>query len=87
MELKLLTESVDANGGDYHMETCELLTNMGGNHKNVWGFNLRYLDDSSAVIEFDSLVNIKPSVNKGRVFESENIKQEIETLVRKFINF
>lgn len=76
-----------AVGGDYHMESCEILTGLGGSHKNVWGFNLRYLDDGLVKIEFDSLVNIKPNVNKGRVVEDGEIKNQIEELVREFIIF
>ena len=76
-----------AVGGDYHMESCELLTSLGGSHKNVWGFNLRYLDDGKVKIEFDSLVNIKPNVNKSRVVEDEETKMQIESLVKEFINF
>ncbi len=74
-----------AIGGDYHMETCELLTSQGGKHVNVWGFNLRFLENNMTQIEFDSLVNIKPKVNKGRIVESEVIKREIESLVKEFI--
>jgi hypothetical protein len=76
-----------AVGGDYHMESCELLTSLGGHHKDVWGFNIRYLDNDSCQIEFDSLVNIKPNVNRGRVVEDEETRKQIEDLVRKFITF
>lgn len=76
-----------AVGGDYHMESCELLTSMGGSHKNVWGFNIRYLDDGSCKLEFDSLVNIKPSINKDRIVQDLETQARIEELVRKYINF
>jgi hypothetical protein len=75
-----------AVGGDYHMETCELLTTIDGSHKNIWGFNLRFLENKT-VLEFDSLVNIKPQINKSRIVESEETKNAIEKLVREFIDF
>lgn len=75
-----------AIGGDYHMESCEFLSNLGGNHKNIWGFNIRYLENGSNIIEFDSLVNIKPNLNKGRVVEDQSIKEEIEKLILEYID-
>ncbi len=74
-----------AVGGDYHMESCEYLSSLGGNHKNIWGFNIRYLENGKNVIEFDSLVNIKPNVNKGRVVENVKLRQEIEKLILEYI--
>lgn len=74
-----------AVGGDYHMETCELLASVGGKHPDIWGFNIRFLEDNKQKIEFDSLVNIKPKVNNSRVVESEEIKKEIDKLVREFL--
>jgi hypothetical protein len=74
-----------AIGGDYHMETCELLTNSGGKHVNIWGFNIRFFDNGKHKVEFDSLVNIKPKINNGRTVESQEIRERIEELVRNFI--
>jgi Protein of unknown function (DUF5674) len=75
-----------AIGGDYHMESCELLSSAGGKHADIWGFNIRFLDDKQYKIEFDSLVNIKPRVNNGRVIENEELQKEVEKLIREFIN-
>jgi hypothetical protein len=74
-----------AVGGDYHMETCEFLTSLGGSHKNVWGFNVRYLENGENIIEVNSLVNIKPNVNKGREVESDDIRNQVINLVKEFI--
>ena len=74
-----------AIGGDYHMESCEVLTNIGGKHSDIWGFNIRFLENGINQIEFDSLVNIKPKINNGRVVEDEELKKEIEKLILEFI--
>lgn len=75
-----------AVGGDYHMESCEMLTGLGGKHVNIWGFNIRYLENGEKQIEYDSLVNIKPKINNGRVVQSEELRLEIEKLVLEFID-
>ena len=81
-----LKERKVAVGGDYHMESCEILSGLGGKHLDIWGFNIRYLDDSKYKIEFDSLVNIKPKVNNGRAIGDIELQIEIEKLIREFIN-
>ena len=61
-----------AIGGDYHMESAELLVKDGSNHNNVWGFNIWFEGDR--VLEFDSLVNIKPALgSRNRALEDKNI--------------
>ena len=78
-------KNIVAIGGDYHMETCELLVEKGSNHNNVWGFNIRFDDGDEASLEFDSLVNIKPALgNKSRSVENpEIIKRYGERLQEK----
>ena len=69
-----ILENKVAIGGDYHMETCELLVEDGSSHMNVWGFNIRFDEGQGALLEFDSLVNIKPSLgNKSRSVEDQNV--------------
>jgi hypothetical protein len=74
-----------AVGGEYHIESAQILVNQGGKGQNIWGFNIRY-QESGNVIEFDSMVNIKPKVNHGRIIGDEAIKNEVEKLILEFIN-
>jgi len=69
-------------GGDYHIETCELLTKSGSRFEDVWGFNIRFDEDKKATLEFDSMVNIKLNFgNRGRgLYDEEKIKVATEII-------
>jgi hypothetical protein len=83
-----IVENKVALGGDYHMETCELLVKDGSNHTNIWGFNIRFDEDQKALLEFDSLVNIKPALgNKSRSVEDQGVIKKAEKIVRAWIQF
>lgn len=77
-----------ALGGDYHMETCELLVVDGSIHTDVWGFNIRFEENPNGELEFDSLVNIKPALgNKTRAIENNDIVEKSEKIIRSLIEF
>jgi hypothetical protein len=76
-----------AVGGDYHIESCELLTSAGGKHTDIWGFNIRFLDNKKYLVEFDSLVNIKPKINNGRMVNDLELQDKICELIKEYIIF
>ncbi|MEK7538385.1 MAG: DUF5674 family protein [Patescibacteria group bacterium] len=83
-----ILENKVAIGGDYHMETCELLVEDGSNHVNVWGFNIRFDEGQDALLEFDSLVNIKPSLgNKSRSVEDQEVAKKATEIIHAWIQF
>jgi hypothetical protein len=73
-----------AVGGQYHIESAQVLVNEGGKGINIWGFNIRYLEDEN-IIEFDSMVNIKPKINNGRIITDENLIEEVRKLIIEYI--
>ena len=83
-----IVEKKVALGGDYHMETCELLVENGSNHTNIWGFNIRFDEGQGELLEFDSLVNIKPAIgNKNRSIENPETIQEATKIIHSWIQF
>jgi len=77
-----------ALGGDYHMESCEMLVSDGSNHNYVWGFNIRFENSEKGELEFDSLVNIKPALgNKSRTLEDAGIIEKASKIIRDWIIF
>lgn len=77
-----------AVGGDYHMESCELLVENGSDHTNVWGFNIRFEENQNGILEFDSLVNIKPSFgNKSRSVENPEVIKKATEIIHSYIQF
>lgn len=76
-----------ALGGDYHIEDSELLTSTGSKFEDVWGFNIRFEENPDGVLEFDSMVNIKPNLgNRSRNINNEEIVKKATEIIYKFID-
>lgn len=77
-----------ALGGDYHIEDSELLTSTGSKFENVWGFNIRFEENPDGVLEFDSMVNIKPNLgNRSRNIKDEEVVKRGTEIIHKYIKF
>ncbi|OGI78659.1 hypothetical protein A3C57_01955 [Candidatus Nomurabacteria bacterium RIFCSPHIGHO2_02_FULL_33_12] len=75
-----------AIGGDYHIESSEVLTNVGSKIENVWGFNIRFEENPDGVLEFDSMVNIKPNIgNRSRSISNSEVIDKASIIINKFI--
>ncbi|OGI99844.1 hypothetical protein A3H53_02315 [Candidatus Nomurabacteria bacterium RIFCSPLOWO2_02_FULL_40_10] len=76
-----------ALGGDYHIESSEMLTGSGSKFEDVWGFNIRFEENPNGVLEFDSMVNIKPNFgNRSRGINNEEVTKKATEIIYKFIN-
>lgn len=76
-----------AIGGDYHIESSEMLTSSGSKFEDVWGFNIRFEENPEGVLEFDSMVNIKPNFgNRSRSINNEEVVKKARDVVYKFID-
>lgn len=76
--------AVDA---ELHADLEQFLLDNGSSQSDLWGFNL-YLteEDEEDFIEFDSLINIRPSQsNRSRDVEDEAIRQKIREIVAKWV--
>ncbi|MFZ1019780.1 MAG: DUF5674 family protein [Minisyncoccia bacterium] len=75
-----------ALGGDYHIEDSELLTSTGSKFEDIWGFNIRFEENPNGILEFDSMVNIKPNFgNRSRSINNEEIIKKATEIIYKFI--
>ncbi len=64
-------------------EECLLLEN-GSIQKNLWGFNIYIDEEFPSNIEFDSMINIRPSYgNRSRTVEDPKIQDRILTLLKE----
>ena len=72
---------------DLHSDQESLLIQSGSNQANLWGINLypeKY--HSSEFIEFDSMINLRPSQNNlSRNVEDEKIRKKIINIVKKLV--
>ena len=76
-----------ALGGDYHIEDSELLTSIGSKFEDVWGFNIRFEENPNGVLEFDSMVNIKPDFgNRSRNINNEEVVKKATEIILRFID-
>ena len=76
-----------ALGGDYHIEDSELLTSTGSKFEDIWGFNIRFEENLDGVLEFDSMVNIKPNFsNRSRKIGNEEIIKKATEIILRFID-
>jgi hypothetical protein len=72
--------------GQMHADEEQMLLNDGSKQKNLWGINI-YPDLPAADrIEFDSMINIRPSLgNISRSVENTAIQDKIRSIVKGII--
>ncbi len=73
-----------AIGGELHSDEEAVLLDQGSAQKNLWGINL-YPDQPIAEwIEFDSMINVRPSGgNRSRNVEQAEIREAITAIVNR----
>ena len=81
-----IEKKVMAIAGELHADEEALLLEHGSKQENLWGINL-YTDKPEAEwIEFDSMINIRPSGgNRSRNVEDPAIQIKIQKIVKKLI--
>jgi len=73
--------------GELHSDLEALLLEDGSEQKNLWGINLYPQLQGDEFIEFDSLINIRPSQgNRSRGVENEEMRKKIISIVEKRIS-
>ncbi len=78
---------VMALGGELHSDEEALLIEDGSSQKDLWGVNIYPEKPAADRIEFDSMINIRPSQNnRSRGVESEDIRKRILGLLDSLIS-
>ena len=71
---------------ELHSDLEALLLENGSKQKDLWGINLYPEISGDEFVEFDSLINIRPSAgNRSRSVENEEIRKTIIAIVAKRI--
>jgi hypothetical protein len=71
--------AVDA---ELHSDLEALLLEDGSKQRNLWGINLYHEIQGNDFIEFDSMINMRPSQgNRSRGIESEEMRRKIIAIV------
>lgn len=81
-----IEKGIMAVGGDLHADCEAALIDDGSEQKNCWGINIWFEKESNEWIQFDSMINIRPSVgNRSRNVESEEIREKIKIIINKLV--
>ena len=81
-----IEKEVMAIGGSLHADEEAMLLERGSKQENLWGINIYPEKKQEEWIEFDSMINIRPSQNnRSRSVEDENIRNRIIKIVNTLI--
>lgn len=80
-------KEIMALDGELHADEEALLIQNGSKQQNLWGINLYpELKNSADFIEFDSMINLRPSQNnKSRGVENPALQKKIIAIVNKLV--
>lgn len=78
-----LEKNIVAAGGKKHVDAEQMLLQQGSKQTNLWGGGF---DLETAEIDFDSMINIRPSQNNpSREVLDKNIRSQIVKIVRNLV--
>lgn len=81
-----IEQKIMAIGGELHADEEARLLAQGSRQQNLWGINLYPDKTFPELVEFDSMINIRPSQNnRSRSVEDENIRKVIFEIVNGLI--
>lgn len=73
--------------GELHADEEALLLENGSQQKNLWGINIYPELEGADRIEFDSMINIRPSQgNRSRGVDNVGIREKIIQVVQNLIS-
>lgn len=73
-------------GAEMHFDEEQFLLEQGSRQQDLWGINLRPELPWPEFVEFDSMINLRPSQgNRSRGVEDENIKNKILEIIKELV--
>lgn len=81
-----IEQEIMAVGGELHADEESLLLEHGSKQEHLWGINIWVNKPEAERIEFDSLINIRPSQNnRSRYVEDAAVREKIKAITAKLI--
>lgn len=81
-----LERGIMAAGAEMHADEEAMLLEDGSKQVNLWGINIYPKMSWPEMIEFDSMINIRPNQgNRSRSVEDETVRNKILEIVRAII--
>ncbi|MFY4728052.1 DUF5674 family protein [Nitrospira sp. BLG_2] len=79
-------QRIMAIGGELHSDEEAILLEQGSLQKNLWGINLYPERPLPEWIEFDSMINVRPSGgNRSRYVERAEIRDAVTAIVNRLV--
>jgi hypothetical protein len=79
-------QGIMAIGGELHSDEEAVLLDQGAAQRHLWGINLYPDKPLGEWIEFDSMINVRPSGgNRSRYVESPEIREAITKIVNRLV--
>lgn len=79
-------QGIMAIGGELHSDEEAMLLDQGSVRKNLWGINLYPERLVPEWIEFDSMINVRPSGgNRSRYVESAEVRETVAAIVNRLV--
>lgn len=82
-----IERGIMAIGAELHADEEALLMAQGSAQKNIWGINLYPAKPESEWIEFNSMINVRPSQgNRSRGVEDRAVREKIKAIVDELVS-
>lgn len=82
-----IERGIMAVGGELHADEEALLLEQGSKQENLWGINLYPGKTGEDFIEFDSMINLRPSQgNTSRGVEDPTTREKIGEVIEEFVH-
>lgn len=81
-----IEKGIVAVDAELHSDEEALLLESGSQQRDLWGINLYIELEGDDFIEFDSMINLRPSHgNRSRKVDSSEIREKIKAVVDKLV--
>lgn len=81
-----IEKEIMAVDAELHADQEKELLERGSEQNNLWGINLYPDDEDEEFIEFDSMINLRPSWgNQSRGVDDKNIQNKIRSVVNNLV--
>lgn len=81
-----IRRGIMALGGELHSDEEAMLLDDGSSQTDLWGINLYPAESGAEWIEYDSMINVRPSRgNRSRGVEDAGLREAIERVVSELV--
>jgi len=81
-----IEKGIMAIGGELHADEEAVLIEQGSSQEKLWGINIYPYKTKEELVEFDSMINIRPSVgNRSRGVDNPQIREKIINIVYSLV--